>query len=225
MSEKLLYGHLVLIGLMTAGCIGIDYKRILKLWTKVIAFVLLVTFFLASVRAIENLVYYSGGIRLKLRGSLGMVFTTDCASLVLFLIMGLWMSYKKISNSFILILSTALPAMMAGIMLFLMNQYKKGTSIGIKSDKLLDIRVSLGANALKEYGIKLFGTNFEMVGGGGGLLSNRSKYNFLDSSYINVLIRYGIVMFIILIVIWLVVMKKAIKINDRRVLMVILENT
>ena len=267
-NENSGYGHLVLIGLMTVGCIGIDYKRILKLWTKVIAFVLLVTFFLASVGAIENYVYYSGGIRLKLRGSLGIVFTTDCASLILFLVMGLWMSYKWISNSLILVLSVAslviirlycdgkcaalcmvmfmfaviyysfedklfrrfkkivdivilvLTPMMAGLMLFFIYQYKKGSNIGIRLDELLDFRLSYGASALKEYGIKFFGTNFEMVGYGGGLISNSNKYNFLDSSYINVLIRYGLAMLVAFLVMWLVVMKKAIKINDRRVLMV-----
>ena len=31
----------------------------------------------------------------------------------------------------------------------------------------------------KEYGIKLFGTNFEMIGYGGGLISNINKYNLL----------------------------------------------
>ncbi len=262
------YGHIVRLGLMTAGYIGIDYKKILKLWTKIVVLALLVIFFLASVGAIENLVYYSGGLRLKLRGSLGIVFTTDCASLVLFLVMGLWMSYKKISNGLILILSAAslaiiklycdgkcstlcmalfmlaviynsfedkffprlkkivniivlaLPSMMVGLMLFFMDQYKKGTSVGIKADKILDVRVSLGARALKEYGIRLFGTNFEMVGAGGNLVSSSTKYNFLDSSYINVLIRYGLVMLVVLLITWFVVMKKAININDRRVLMV-----
>ncbi|MCR4744167.1 MAG: hypothetical protein K5894_02930, partial [Lachnospiraceae bacterium] len=72
-NENSGYGHMVLIGLMTAGCIGIDYKRVLKLWIKVIAFILLITSFLASFGAIDNYVYYSGGIRLKLRGSLGIV--------------------------------------------------------------------------------------------------------------------------------------------------------
>lgn len=59
-------------------------------------------------------------------------------------------------------------------------------------------RVSLGKMGFTEYGVKLFGQNIEMVGFG-GTTDSISNYFFLDCTYVNILLCYGIIFFVIVL--------------------------
>lgn len=268
------YGYLVLLGFMTAGCIGIHYRKILKIWCICVGCMIMFTFISASVGAAENLVYYVGGTRLQIRGSLGVIFPTDCATWVLFFLMMLWIAdigipewvmvilsavsavfarkycdsntsffcslllimiiiFYSLEKKYLSLLKPYLPVkrilnvIIMGIvpvssifMLLLAVLYGKGVGIAHRLDVVLHGRISLSWNAIETYGITLFGTNFEMIGNGSPLIPDKIKYNFLDCSYINILIRYGIIIFILVIGMWIFIGIRTIKNNDRRLLFV-----
>ncbi len=57
---------------------------------------------------------------------------------------------------------------------------------------LLSNRLQLGRQAMENYGITWFGTAFDQVGYGGRTVWSKAfTYNFVDSSYVMILIRYG----------------------------------
>ena len=70
---------------------------------------------------------------------------------------------------------------------------------------------------LAEHGLKPFGTYFDMFGNGGSTISGGEAYTFIDSSYPQILIRYGFVTYIVANILWIYTTWKAIKTGNRRV--------
>ena len=68
-------------------------------------------------------------------------------------------------------------------------------------NKLTTSRLSLGKKGITEYGFSWFGQFIPMVGSGGGT-EPRPNYFFLDSSYINILLCMGTVVFCIVCVLY-----------------------
>ena len=81
---------------------------------------------------------------------------------------------------------------------------------------MLSRRLRLAQDAFQQYGMSLFGTAFEMVGNGGDTVS-RSGYNFVDSSFCLILVRYGILVFLAILVLTVFTGVKANKNGNRRV--------
>lgn len=83
-------------------------------------------------------------------------------------------------------------------------------------------RLGLAKNAFLQYGIHAFGTHFVMVGGGSGTVSH-GIYNFIDSSYCLILLRYGFFVFLAVCIYGMRVAYGAGKIrNDRLLLAIVL---
>ncbi|MBE5845173.1 MAG: hypothetical protein E7302_13535 [Butyrivibrio sp.] len=100
--------------------------------------------------------------------------------------------------------------------------YGKGSALARKVDGIIDLRISESYTGISSYGIKLLGTYFKMYGFGGGSVDNAYKYFYLDSSYINILVRYGIIIFVIYAALWILSARKALKAGDRRLLLLML---
>ena len=92
--------------ILAAGCVGMHYKKFLRHWVYCIGTVILIAFASASTGLAENLVYFHGGTRLRMRGSLGVIFTSDCASWVLFFLMFAYVVYEKIPELAMLAISS-----------------------------------------------------------------------------------------------------------------------
>lgn len=71
-------------------------------------------------------------------------------------------------------------------------------------------RLQLGQEAIKEYGIPLWGQSVEFIGG--DVLA--ADYNYVDSSYVQALVMWGITMTTILIISYGIISVKALKRND-----------
>lgn len=79
--------------------------------------------------------------------------------------------------------------------------YGEGSALMAKLSSMLHHRIMLTWNALDEYGIKPFGVAIELVGA--AVPGMRSvNYNFIDSSYINILVRYGVIVAIVILLMW-----------------------
>lgn len=59
-------------------------------------------------------------------------------------------------------------------------------------------RLSLGQDAINEYGITMFGQHIEMIGGD----VNMDDYNYVDSSFVQAPLIWGVVLFVILLLIY-----------------------
>ena len=68
-------------------------------------------------------------------------------------------------------------------------------------NNLLTDRIRLTANAIRNYGVHLFGNNIEWIGFGGSTDTDSllASYNFVDSSYGYILVNFGILIFCIMI--------------------------
>ena len=95
------------------------------------------------------------------------------------------------------------------ISLGLSRFYSPDNHIMAELDSLLSSRLSLGKGIFDYYPLKLFGQHIDMVGNGGYSLSGlnhysngNSGYNFIDSSYLSVLFRFGIFVFMCTIILF-----------------------
>lgn len=88
------------------------------------------------------------------------------------------------------------------LMYYWSASYKIGNEFLEMIDETITGRLGLGNIGIKEYGITLFGQNIPMVGMGGSTETPKD-YFFIDSSYLFILLRYGIIfLFMVFIIYW-----------------------
>ncbi|MBO5985993.1 MAG: hypothetical protein J6Q02_04255 [Lachnospiraceae bacterium] len=87
-------GLLVFLGVMAFGCIGMEYKRILRVSALVIGMTVAVSVVAALTSTIENLVYLKD--QHMIRDSFGICYPTDFASYLFFAFLFFWIAWKKI---------------------------------------------------------------------------------------------------------------------------------
>ena len=67
--------------------------------------------------------------------------------------------------------------------------YTESISVLAVINQLLSNRLRIGRSGIVTYGIRPFGQTIDMIGAGGGLTWPQ-EYNFVDCSYIHILLRY-----------------------------------
>lgn len=98
---------------------------------------------------------------------------------------------------------------------FILFMQFKGSRIANIIDKITTDRFTLGCRAIKQYGITLWGTGFKNITEG-------NVYLVLDSDYIFMLISKGIIYTIILILIYMTIVKWAIKAEEYIIVWILL---
>ncbi len=261
------YRFLVYLAVITAGCSGIDYRKILKTFLWTIGVFACVTVIAALTGAIRNYVYARNGY--GIRSSWGFCYPTDFASIVLYLLLMLWAAWRKLPDGAMLfpavglvllarvvarsdtsflcgllfvaaiachwfarrvidrrpalhwvkttgdVLLTAAYPLCAVLMFLLMVVYHKNTGIGTRLDNLLSGRLHLSVAAWELHGLKAFGTPFDQIGNGFSTFTN-VKYNFVDSSYPLIAMRYGWVLLLVYGVLWGWTIRRALRCGNRR---------
>lgn len=86
---------LLMIPVLTVGAMGMDYRRVLKVYVIAVGSFLAVTVLCAFTGVILNIVHYRDG---HLRSSWGIAYETDFASLVLFFVLILWIAWEKVPD-------------------------------------------------------------------------------------------------------------------------------
>jgi len=121
--------------------------------------------------------------------------------------------FYKIYDFLMLLVFPALGLLMiAGV-----YAYFKEVPLAKTLDVIFHSRFVHPAKMYAEYGLKPFGTYFEMIGNGGSSLANYGEYNFLDCTYAQILIRNGWVTYIVANVLWVYTTLKALRSGNRRV--------
>ncbi len=96
--------------------------------------------------------------------------------------------------------------------------YGGGNSFAIKANQWLSTRLELTWTAIQTYGINAFGAQTPQRGLGGAVIYGQGwNYEFLDSSYALMLIRYGWVLLLLVGFIWIWMTRKAIKTGHRTI--------
>lgn len=111
--------------------------------------------------------------------------------------------YKKRWKKFAMV---SLP-LLGLLMYFLSASYRADNEIMVAFDEFVTSRLSLAYRGLKQYGISLFGQNVPMEGMGGSLRHTK-PYFFIDSSYLFILLRYGLLFLCMVFVIYGVICYK-----------------
>lgn len=109
--------------------------------------------------------------------------------------------------------------LLALVMFALMLLYARGSGMAYRLNTLLSNRLRLSVAAWRNYGLKPFGTPFAQNGFGFSTFPSNS-YNFVDSTYPLVLLRYGWVTFIALCLSWGITARRVWRGGDRRLLLV-----
>ena len=99
----------------------------------------------------------------------------------------------------------------------LLWMYHNGNSFAVQMNTWSHSRLIYADNAYNLYGLKPFGSAIEMFGNGTSLVPI-TNYTLVDISYAQILIKYGVVTFIVIMILWVLMSIYARKSNDRRLL-------
>ncbi|MBS6972912.1 MAG: polysaccharide polymerase [Streptococcus salivarius] len=90
----------------------------------------------------------------------------------------------------------------SSLMYYLSSHFTYSSPFFVKLNDIFSMRLFLGRNALDTYRLHLFGTNNVKFIGYGGTTESVLSYNYVDSSYIQMLFYYGIVPVVLLVLVY-----------------------
>lgn len=100
-----------------------------------------------------------------------------------------------------------LPVLAATLMVFLCRFYTPSNLVMSFLNEVLSHRLSLGKKIFDYYDIQIWGQYVQMSGNG-GKLEKPDDYTFIDCSYINILMRFGILIFIaVILILWVILIR------------------
>lgn len=99
----------------------------------------------------------------------------------------------------------------ASIVTYLSYKFSWSNPFLVSINKLITGRLALGRNAFDTFGVHLFGTRNVQFIGSGGKTESVIGYNYVDSSYVQMLFTYGIVPVVLLLIIYVVASRKQYK--------------
>ena len=99
----------------------------------------------------------------------------------------------------------------ASIVTYLSYKFSWSNPFLVTVNKLITGRLALGRNAFDTFGVHLFGTRNVQFIGSGGKTESVIGYNYVDSSYVQMLFTYGIVPVVLLLIIYVVASRKQYK--------------
>ena len=118
-------------------------------------------------------------------------------AVIIFLVM-YYTKEKKFKVYYILPYSAAI---FSSLMFYLSSHFSFSSPFFVKLNDF-SMRLFLGKNALDTYKLHLFGTNNVKFIGYGGTTESVLSYNYVDSSYIQMLFYYGIVPVVLLVLVY-----------------------
>ena len=99
----------------------------------------------------------------------------------------------------------------ASIVTYLSYKFSWSNPFLVSINKLITGRLALGRNAFDTFGVHLFWTRNVQFIGSGGKTESVIGYNYVDSSYVQMLFTYGILPVVLLIIIYVVASRKQYK--------------
>lgn len=149
-----------------------------------------------------------------------MAFLLSAAFLTFFFLMG-----KYIQNGGFTIKIRKLlyisPGFIAAFAIALHVAYDSSSALFVELNDLLSGRLRLGNQAIKDYGISLFGQKIEWVGF--SITEHlKGNYNYVDCSYVQILVEYGPIFLLIVIILYSAIIKGAVMYREYHLCWIIL---
>ena len=130
--------------------------------------------------------------------------------------------FRNIYRHRLLVLIITLTYLVGFITIFYFSYYyNPEQEIFSLVNKALSGRLALGYKAFQEYSIPLLGQKVEFIGLGGAVQEMSDDYNYVDSSYLQFMMRYGIIFTVISTISFIQLTYKRLKLNDYRFISVI----
>lgn len=132
---------------------------------------------------------------------------------VVLLILALWLLKNHpqlFANRFFCILSTIFMPLMATVAIWLSVIYTPSNSMLLMLNQILSSRISLAHTGITRYGLRMFGNPVEWSGGRYGI-ERFDTYFYVDSSYVNIVLTYGMVTLIFVVLCFAILNYKAYK--------------
>ena len=135
----------------------------------------------------------------------------NALSILLATVIFIYFYYSKEKKLKIFALFPYSAVVFASIVTYLSYKFSWSNPFLVTVNKLITGRLALGRNAFDTFGVHLFGTRNVQFIGSGGKTESVIGYNYVDSSYVQMLFTYGIVPVILLIIIYVVASRKQYK--------------
>lgn len=135
----------------------------------------------------------------------------NALSILLATVIFIYFYYSKEKKLKIFALFPYSAVIFASIVTYLSYKFSWSNPFLVTVNKLITGRLALGRNAFDTFGVHLFGTKNVQFIGSGGKTESVIGYNYVDSSYVQMLFTYGIVPVVLLIVIYVVASRKQYK--------------
>ena len=105
------------------------------------------------------------------------------------------------------------PLIAAGFSIWAALEYNADSPIWKSINSFINGRLALGQNGIQKYGIHLFGTPVKWIGNNQQVLLHgyTGTYNYVDNSYLQILLQYGIILFFLVLIAYAYVMYNSIK--------------
>ena len=135
----------------------------------------------------------------------------NALSILLATVIFIYFYYSKGKKLKIFALLPYSAVVFASIVTYLSYKFSWSNPFLVSINKLITGRLALGRNAFDTFGVHLFGTRNVQFIGSGGKTESVIGYNYVDSSYVQMLFTYGIVPVVLLIIIYVVASRKQYK--------------
>lgn len=149
-----------------------------------------------------------------------MVFLLSTGVLIFF-----FLFYRNICRNWIYLkikkIIHIMPVLICGFAIGIHAFYDPSNEIYSKINSLLSGRLRLGKAALSDYGINLFGHKIEWVGF--SVIEHLDgEYNYVDCSYLQIFLEYGLIFLIIVLMVYSIIIKSAIIMEHNYLVWIIL---
>ena len=135
----------------------------------------------------------------------------NALSILLATVIFIYFYYSKEKKLKIFALFPYSAVIFASIVTYLSYKFSWSNPFLVSVNKLITGRLALGRNAFDTFGVHLFGTRNVQFIGSGGKTESVIGYNYVDSSYVQMLFTYGIVPVVLLLIIYVVASRKQYK--------------
>ena len=135
----------------------------------------------------------------------------NALSILLATVIFIYFYYSKEKKLKIFALLPYSAVVFASTVTYLSYKFSWSNPFLVSVNKLITGRLALGRNAFDTFGVHLFGTRNVQFIGSGGKTESVIGYNYVDSSYVQMLFTYGIVPVVLLIIIYVVASRKQYK--------------
>lgn len=125
-----------------------------------------------------------------------------------------------LDNCFFKCIILLIPFLACMISILLQIFYNPNIKIMNALNVILSNRMDLGHQAILKYGLTLFGKNIEWIGFSLDYNPVNDVYNYVDSSYMQIMLTYGVITIILVIIAYSLIMYKAI--NEKDIILVLI---